>query len=131
MLESVFKTLGVGMPEGALSLPVHLIVDGRLPIRIFQHKNQWIVGGTIATELSACEENALFLLLERASRMWGNLEGTFCYEKKEDILVLWRNISELKEQEELDPIMSRFLEELEFWRTEAAEVGFTGREIIP
>lgn len=125
----ILRMLGVDQPEG-ISLPVDLIIGGKLPIRICQLKNQWFLIGTIAVEISKCDEGPLLALLQQASSMWGTLEGTFCYEKKEDILVLWENISGLKEQE-LDPMISRFLEELEFWRTEAFTAGYTGREIFP
>ncbi|PWU11425.1 MAG: hypothetical protein C5B47_00920 [Verrucomicrobia bacterium] len=128
-LTLVLRILGVDQPEG-VSPPVDLIVGGKLPVRVVQLRNQWILMGTIATEISNHEESPLLSLLEQASSMWGTLEGTFCYEKKEDILVLWRNISELREQE-LDPMISRFLEELEFWRTEAFAAGYTGREVFP
>ncbi len=129
-LALVLQVLGVEKPEGALPLPVDLMIDGQFPVRICQVRQRWVVCGTIATEISECEEYALLSLLERASGMWGTLEGTFCYEKKEDILVLWRDISDSKEQE-LESIMSRFLEELEFWRMEGAEAGCTGREVFP
>ncbi len=128
-LTLVLQMLGVDQPEG-ISPPVDLIIGGKLPVRISQLRNQWFLIGTIATEILKCEEGPLLSLLEQASSMWGTLEGTFCYEKKEDILVLWRNISGLKEQE-LDPMISRFLEELEFWRTEAFTAGYTGREVFP
>lgn len=130
-LALVLQVLGVEKPEGTLSLPVSLIIDSHLPVEVSQLRHRWFVSGTIGTEISKCEEDAVVSVLARASGMWGALGGTICYEKNADILLLWREISHFKHREELEPIMSRFLEELEFWRTEAAEARCTGRDVFP
>ena len=132
LLTLILQVLGIERPEGTTPpLPVDLIVDGHLPVQICQLKGRWFVSGVIGTEISSCEEEALASLLSCASSMWGVLEGTISYEKSRDILILWREVSDLKDQEELEPNISRFLEELEFWRTQAADVGCTGRDIFP
>jgi hypothetical protein len=127
----VLEVLGVEKPEGRTSLPVDLLIDGQLPVRVSQNKKQWIISGTIAREGSRSEEEALGKIIERANELWGKLVGTISYEKREDILILWKDITEYKSKEELEPMMNRFLEELEYWRMEAANAGCTGKDIFP
>lgn len=130
-LTLVLQVLGVEKPEGIQSLPVNLIINGHLPVQVCQLKGQWFLCGTIARELSQCDEEALPLLLDRASAVWGTLEGNFSYEQAEDSFFLWKNISEFSTHEELEAVVNVFLKELEFWRTEAAHAGCTGRDIFP
>lgn len=128
-LTSLLQVLGVEKPEGALSLPVDLVVNGKLPIRIFRLGSRWFLFGTIAQKLSQCKKEALLSLLDRASGIWGTLEGNFSYEKVEDSFFLWKEISKL-EIEALEPLCDRFLAELEFWRTQAVHAGCTVQDIF-
>lgn len=125
-LTLLLEVLGVKNPGGNIHLPIDLIVDGYLAIQVYRHRQQWIISGIIAREISHCEDAALSQLMSHASRDYGD-PSIMSYEKSRDALILWRTIQH-RHQENLESDIDLFLKELEFWRREATEAGCVGRD---